>query len=314
MKITRLKIFLLLLAIGCGFVVPKKSIAQQVDTTSVVVAKMVTIHSKILKESRKLYIYTPDMNQDKNYIGQAYPVLYLMDGDIHAPLVASQVAYLSTVYNVLPPMIVVGINNYGYDRMRDLTPTHTDIGYDGKIDTTSFKTTGGGEKFLQFVKQEVMPFINEHYKTQPFTIFSGHSLGGLMTTYCLVNHPDYFNAYIAVSPSLWIDSNTEVKDVMAHLQPGTLKPKFFFMSDGNEGGSFHKQVLRVDSIIRQRKSANLTYKYISFPDESHGSEPAKAIYDGLRLIYPDWEEQSDSTVEMIKKHYEKLSNKYGYKI
>jgi len=49
MKIIRLKIFLLLLPIGCSFVVPEKATAQQVDTTSVVVAKMVTIHSKILK-------------------------------------------------------------------------------------------------------------------------------------------------------------------------------------------------------------------------------------------------------------------------
>jgi len=63
------------------------------------------------------------MSPDKTYTGQAYPVLYLMDGDIHTPLVASQVAYLSTMYTALPPMMVVGINNYGYDRMRDLTPT-----------------------------------------------------------------------------------------------------------------------------------------------------------------------------------------------
>jgi len=86
------------------------------------------------------------------------------------------------------------------------------------------------------------------------------------------------------------------------------------MNDGSEGGLFHKPVLQVDSIIRQRKSANLTYKYISFPDETHGSEPVKAIYNELRLIYPDWEEPSDSTEEMIKKHFEKLSDTYGYKI
>src|SRR5205823_421251 len=128
----------------------------------------------------------------------------------------------------------------------------------------SFKTTGGGEQFLQFIKQELMPYVNERYKTQPFNIFSGHSLGGLMTTYCLVNHPDYFSAYIAVSPSLWTADNGEVKDAAANLHPDKFKHRFFFMSDGNEGSAFHRPVLQVDSIITQRKSANLIYKYIAY--------------------------------------------------
>jgi len=93
--------------------------AQQADSTQLVIAKIITIHSKILKQDRKVYIYAPAGSAN-----EALPVLYLMDGEIHSSLVSSEVEYLSNAYSVVPRMIVVATGNYNYDRMHDLTP-HT---------------------------------------------------------------------------------------------------------------------------------------------------------------------------------------------
>ncbi|MEO8172648.1 MAG: alpha/beta hydrolase-fold protein, partial [Sediminibacterium sp.] len=119
------------------------------------------IHSNILGEDRTIYIQTPArMNRFEKY-----PVLYLLDGEAHMEMVGGQVKYLSESYRILPNMIVVGIANT--DRTRDLTPTHADVGVDGKPDTSSNafgKNSGGGEKFLRFIKEELMDYVEKNYQ------------------------------------------------------------------------------------------------------------------------------------------------------
>lgn len=214
-------------------------------------------------------------------------------------------------------MIVVGIDNT--DRMRDLTPSHTDIGPDGKIDTSArapFKNTGGGEKFLQFIKQEVMPFVAGRYKTAPYQILSGHSLGALMAVYCLMKHPDYFNAYIAISPSFQWDNNALLKQVTKTSFPEE-KNRVLFFSDANEDSAFHQNQLVFDSLLHEKKT--FTYKRMFYPEETHISEPVKAFYDAIRFVYPDWHLPYNSSAfrktlnsAMVKDHYAKLSRLYGY--
>lgn len=73
---------------------------------------------------------------------------------------------------------------------------------------------------------------------------------------------------------------------------GYLNKKFFY-SVGNEGinepNSFHTDVLKFDSLMVNSAPKGLLYKYKSYPEESHMSEPIVAYYDALRFIYKDWE-------------------------
>ena len=281
--------------------------AQQADSTQLVIAKIITIHSKILKQDRKVYIYAPAGSAN-----EALPVLYLMDGEIHSSLVSSEVEYLSNAYSVVPRMIVVATGNYNYDRMHDLTPTHftSGTGADtGKNAATN--TTGGGEQFLQFLGSEVMPYVEKTYKTAPYKVFSGHSLGGLMTVHCLVTHPDMFNAYIAISPSVWAADGLEVKRAAEVFAKAPPKNKILFVSDASEGPMFHGYVMSLDSVIK--KVSGLSYKYISYPDETHGTEPVKAEYDGLKFVFSGWQlPPTDTTTVMVKDFYAQLSAKIGY--
>jgi predicted alpha/beta superfamily hydrolase len=104
----------------------------------------------------------------------------------------------------MPPIIVVGI--ISKDRRKDLTPTKSTIDYEGKVDTV-YSTSGGNEHFFQFMKTELIPYIEKNYKVEPYKIFAGHSLGGITTINCMLTHSDMFNAYIAISPSLWWDNS-----------------------------------------------------------------------------------------------------------
>ena len=114
--------------------------SQVLDSTKMPGTEVKTFYSKILGEKRKIFIQTPSRMSKYD----TYPVLYVLDGEAQTTLVNGQVQYLSESYKIIPNLIVVGIANT--DRIRDLTPTHSIIGPDGKPDTSSnaFGKNSGG--------------------------------------------------------------------------------------------------------------------------------------------------------------------------
>ena len=301
---TFLKTNFILLLFTCLFT--KISQAQKMDSTGITIAEIKIIHSTILNENRKIYVYNPGTNPSPSF-----PVLYIMDGEMIA-LVAGIVDFLYHA-NQLPPMIVVGIGNYYYDRVRDLSPTHNFVNMDGSTDSLFYKTSGGGENFLKFIKDEVMPFVEKNYNPSPTKIFFGHSFGGLMSTYCLLNHPEMFNSYIAVSPALWWDKESIFKNSDILFKNKDFKSKTIFFSDGNEGPEFHKSVIKLQSLLKQKKITGLRYKYIPYPEETHQSELVKATQDGLNFVFENWKPvKSDTTAELVSKFYEMRSEQNGF--
>ncbi len=299
---TFLKTNFILLLFTCLFT--NISQAQKIDSTGITIAEIKMIHSTILNEDRKIYVYTP-----VNHSGPL-PVIYLMDGEMIS-LVAGIVDFLKG--DQLPPMIVVGIGNYEYDRAHDLTPTHSLLNMDGKTDNLDFKTSGGGENFLKFIKDELMPFVEKNYNTSPNKIFFGHSFGGLMSSYCLLNHPEMFNSYIAVSPALWWGKESIFTNEDLLFKNKVFKSKTIFFSDGNEGAAFHKSVIKLQSLLQQKKITGLRYKYIPYPEETHNSEVVKATQDGLNFIFENWKPaMSDTTVDLIVKFYQRRSEQNGF--
>jgi uncharacterized protein len=95
-------------------------IRAQTNPSQVIIGKIDTIHSNILNEYRKIWIYAPKVDPDAGYGRVKYPVVYLLDGDAHFSTVTSMIRQLSEGFtSFFPQMIVVGILNT--DRMRDLT-------------------------------------------------------------------------------------------------------------------------------------------------------------------------------------------------
>ncbi|MEO8116689.1 MAG: alpha/beta hydrolase-fold protein, partial [Bacteroidota bacterium] len=196
MKTYFIPIYLLLISFSAS-AQPKKEIMT---------ADVVTIHSKILKEVRTAWVYNPG-NKNESKI---YPVIYVLDGESHFQSVVAMVEYLSGA-NVIPPMIVVGILHS--NRMKDLTPTIED-----KMGDSLGANSGGGENFMSFIKNELFPEIESTYSTAPYRILMGHSVGGLTVINTLIQHKEFFNAYVSIDASLWWDKHKlliESKTVLA---------------------------------------------------------------------------------------------------
>jgi len=276
-------------------------------------AETFVIHSNILGEDRRVVIYNPD-NVGGNVL-PFYPVLYLLDEN-DMSMVTGMVKYLSAYNEQLPAMLVVGIDG-GDQRMRDLTPTHSLYDNMGKLDPDPngwLQPSGGGDKFLRFMREEVIPFVEKRYRTAPFRIFAGHSVGGLTAVHALTAHPDMFNAYLAVAPSLWWDKGGFVRSAAKHLPTGVDK-KFLFLADSPEGGPFPVYIKSFLGALAAHKAQSFHWTHAYYPNETHGSIAAKAYYDGLRFLYPQWNAPEEGrTAVSIRRHYAAMSSRLGYDV
>jgi predicted alpha/beta superfamily hydrolase len=245
------------------------------------------IHSKVLNQDRQIYINVPKL--DSADINKALPVLYLLDGENHFHILSAYIEYLRH-WQTIPPIIVVGI--LSIDRVKDLTPINSLINFDGKVDS-SYKTSGGNEQFLNFIQHELMPYMEANYKTSPFKIFAGHSFGGLTAINCMLTRPDMFNAYIAISPSLYFGNKYTLRLAEQKLPKLPMRDKKIFYSVGNEDGTFRDDLLKFHELVNQNSLKTFKHEYKYYPAEDHMTEPIPAYYDALRFLFKNW--KSDTT-------------------
>lgn len=134
--------------------------------------------------------------------GRTYPVIYLHDGQNLFDPDASQagdwglVARLNRLARKGIEAVVVGIPHRGRFRKYDYNPFR-DIAHGG----------GGGDRYLEFVIEQVKPLIDRSFRVRSdpaHTIMGGSSLGGLISFYALYRHPDVFGVASAQSPALWV--------------------------------------------------------------------------------------------------------------
>jgi hypothetical protein len=167
----------------------------QSQGSPVVIGQSVQLQSSTLKESRSLLISKPagyDNSTDR------YPVLYLLDGETRFHY-ASGIAGFLAENDRVPKMIVVGIvSGAGARRTHDLTTPS-----EAEMDNRFSPGNGGADAFLSFVADELIPFVDKTYRTRPYRLLMGHSIGGLFGVYTLVTKPTLFNGYIVADPSLY---------------------------------------------------------------------------------------------------------------
>lgn len=251
-----------------------------------------SIWSETLGESRPVRIYAPPSQQERR---APAAVLYLLDGANNFVHTAAAVDFLIGTGRI-PEMIVVGIPNL--DRGKDLTP-------------------GGGDRFLTFLTTELAPWVERRYRTAPFRIIAGHSRGGLFALHTLLNRPESFNAYIAMSPALWWHDRAVLGDMEAKLK--RLPPRrFLYMTDGDEAAQLTDAVAKSVDVLKRAAPANLDWRYERLKNEEHMSTPHRSIYDGLEHIFSGMQVPRHTIrtqgLKGIEAHYATLPARYGFDI
>jgi len=274
--------------------------AQSIENNSLIIGKVDSIHSKILNAKRKVWIYLPSSARNKPYKKYHYPIVYLLDAESHFSSVTGMIQQLSEVNGnkVIPEMIVIGIPNV--NRSLDLTPTNALTGPDGKT-YPSFKNSGGGEKFVAFIEKELLPHIDSLYAPSSHQTIIGHSFGGLTVMNIMVNHPNLFNHYVAIDPSMWWDSRKLLNETKTALKDKKFEGKQLFIGVANTmppgmdvtrakydttGTTGHiRAILALDEAIKNRTANGLQYGYKYYNDDDHSSVPLIAEYDALHFLF-----------------------------
>lgn len=271
----RMKNFFILGAISLLFPIEffSQNLSSPCDTGMVSIAEVKKIHSKELDEERTLNIYVPYGYPEDSTT--RYNVIYLLDGSANEDFVhiTGLVDFLST-YGIIPPSIVVGIANV--DRKRDFT-FQTSV----EADKKEFPTTGGSEKFIAFIENELLSWVDKNYRTNSNRLLIGQSLGGLLACEILLKKPDLFSEYIIVSPSLWWDNQSLLTKAPALLQ-NKINPELkICISVGSEGDEMEIPARKIHELTEDIYDAQFVY----LPEENHATILHRSVYRSLELLY-----------------------------
>jgi predicted alpha/beta superfamily hydrolase len=269
------------------------------------------ITSRILAEDREIRIQLPT-HYDVN-IEQEYPVLYLLDGPSNLSHTSGTLDFL-VGYAQAPQLIIVAITHK--QRSLDLTPTYN---------SDKEFPNGGGEKFLNFLEQELMPHINNNYRAQSFNLIAGHSLGGLLVLHSMATRPHLFQAHFSFSPSLYWDDKVVLKNAKKFLSTAKQFNNFLYINMGNEGiergddngMAMRNGVIELTSILDAYSPDGFHFRADVFEQENHQTTPIIGQFHAFRSLYPNWElpwRSFESGLTKIKEHYDMLTSRYGYQI
>jgi predicted alpha/beta superfamily hydrolase len=262
----------------------------------------VTIDSKILKQQRQIVISLPRNYSENTEV--SYPVMYLLDGGHNLAHTSGSAQFLAA-NDMIPNVIIVGINNM--DRFYDLTPT---------VSKDEQNKTGGGEKFIDFIDQELRPYINKHYRTVDYSMFTGHSLGGLLVVHALATRPELFDGYFSFSPSFWFDKEASLDLAIKALKQKQLD-KFLYVSLANETGDMLSGFKRFEQALKQHQPEGFRYELEYMPNETHGTIPLHSQINAYRTFFNDWKmprEMFEQGVDAVTDFFAAKSKRYGYKI
>ena len=250
------------------------------------IGKKYSLYSTVLQEERNYWVHLPD-NYERD-TAQRYQVIYLLDGDsfFHSVVGISQ-TFTTVKGKHLPPSIIVGVLNV--DRTRDLTPTASAAGRDGKITPGTLPQGGGSESFSRFLTEELRGVIDSSYRTNGQNMLIGHSYSGLFTLNTFLRHTELFDTYLAIDPSLWWDKGKLSQEAASLIEGKNFAGKSLYI-----GVASKKRTDRVDIHLNKvnhllqeilPQAENLRFFSKSFPEENHGTVAIPGIYDGIKQLF-----------------------------
>ena len=250
----------------------------------------------------------------------SYPAVYLLDSNGQFGMTTEIVRNLTYFDEHSPGLIVVGVGypvrqffNAIAPRGLDLTPDHDDD-WEEQFTTDNAAlasrrgyppigpvSSGGAAAFLDFLNQELIPFVESEYRIEPARrTLIGHSLGGLFALYTLLEQPDSFEHYLVISPSLWWGCGDELEICQAANAPDGLilrreaelyeegwspSARVYLTVGSAEQAVMIEGPTRLAERLVARDYRRLDWTFEVLPNEWHMSIVPGAITTGLRWLY-----------------------------
>jgi predicted alpha/beta superfamily hydrolase len=216
-----------------------------------------------LNSYRRVWVYLPsDYATSKEH----YPVLYMHDGqnvfDASTSFsgewcVDETLAKLEKEKGL--KVIVIAIDNGQDKRLNEYTPW-----------SNPKRGGGDGAKYMDFIVHTLKLHVDSLYRTKPqreFTGLMGSSLGGLISMYGIMEHPDVFGRAGVFSPSFWF-SDQAYQQVKAKGKP-LEDTKIYMIIGRKEGSEMVKGGEKMNKTLRKNKFTDAQFKTILHEDGAH---------------------------------------------
>lgn len=296
---------LLIVTIFLSACATKKQVSKNNDSLTIVntehsepavtLGEISSLHSKVLNKTIPLSIHLPSNYDSSN---KTYPVLYMLDSDYRArfAMLASTLDYMGEAQ--ISEMILIGVD----------IPEGNGI----LLPTRENQDTTIPDSYINFLETELMPHVDNKYRTAPFKVLYGASNSGFFSIYTLLNNPLLFNGYLASSPSL-----SHIPAVLQQkIKSGPLKTlaenRFLHIIYSDDEG-LTNSVSEFSSVLANHKPESFTYKVDELVHQGH--VPAMDFTQFLLALYPDFSSyEKMETLDKVTQHFDMLSKRYGYEI
>ena len=204
--------------------------------------------SRIFRNRLMLRVWLPPEYDAERNRERHYPVFYLNDGQ---NLFDKATAFAGVEWEVdetadrlirqelVPPLIIVGIDNAQRERIREYLPYRM-------VSPPVLRPLG--KRYPDFLMNEVMPFLFQRYRIArgpENTGLGGSSLGAIISLYMAMDRPGTFGRLLLESPSLFVSNRRLLRNSRAFRS----WPERIFMAMGtNEDGRPDRNRMVVEDV------------------------------------------------------------------
>ncbi|MEO5867568.1 MAG: alpha/beta hydrolase-fold protein [Sphingomonas sp.] len=248
---------------------------------AIVIGWSFDVGAPTLGSNRRINVYLPEHYADPT---RKFRVLFLLDGGEKEDFQhIAALAQITAANGEGDEMIVVGIE--GVDRRHDLTSPSTLAS-----DLKAAPTSGGSAAYLRFLRDDLKPWVDARYRTSGRTAIIGESLAGLFVLHALLDRPDSFDDYIAISPSLWWNGGHVIDETTAAMTRSSFAGKRLWVAfevPPPPAAEAQKDVARQAALraaLGRAQGNGLHWTAVNV-DEGHRSVYHPAAWQALRALY-----------------------------
>lgn len=286
--------------------IQEKRLPVQTPSEAIVVGQKIKLYSRVLGEEKELYITLPPKYKERVH---SYTVVFVLEAE-YLFEVTSSIIKLIQERSKMPQSIVVGLANGTYQKRNEMT----------------FATHGGKTKaYLQFLKDELIPYIEKNYRANTHRTIIGLSPTNGLLFDAFWSAPNLFKGYIALATHWeWHpEKNVSMVDKFIRTIANPNHPKTtIYMGTADEDMQYSQQSYEeaIKKLSQVTFQTNVNYQVDLLKREEHYLMAMSGIRNGFKLIYPDNEwgfprlSDAKDPVAHLQQHYSKLSKKYGFDV
>jgi predicted alpha/beta superfamily hydrolase len=268
-----------------------------------------SIISNTLGTIREITIGLP-LSYDKNPT-KKYPLLILLDGEHLFDPFYGALNY-GSYWDDLPETIIVAINQNKNNERID----------DSSFDNSTGLPSKTAAQFFEFIGGELLPYIDEKYRTAGFRVIAGHDTTAGFLHFFLYKDSPIFTAYISLSPELAPEMENRITDRLSKMRQHV----FYYQSSADgDIRQLREPIESLDKNIKSIHNPMIDYKYDKFNNASHYSLVLYSIPSALYQIFDSYKPISSSEfsekivvlqsgyVDYLTQKYKTISDKLGLK-